>query len=169
MKLTILAAASLLLASLLPPTSNALPQTTDTEIQALLMAQTLLEEKPFDAKARDVRAAAMRWIIDTDKVSVTICGNLFDDLDDNYVHASDIVVQYAIGMAAFKLTKPARVADESAAQLAGIESALTSYRAMVKERPGVKTTFLESLLAKQAAGELADFVKKNNCVKLETA
>jgi hypothetical protein len=49
------------------------------------------------------------------------------------------------------------------AQQAGIESALTSYEAMVAEQPKAKNAFMDDLLAKRGQGALAAYVKENNC------
>jgi hypothetical protein len=173
MKLAVLSAICLVVIGSAFSLSNAFPQDTppqtDREIQALFTAAALLEEKPFDEKARDARAAAMKWIIDTDKVSVTLCGELFTGMGQRYRYTSEIVAQYTIGMAVFKLSKPTAVRDENAVQVAGLVSALTAYEAMVKEQPNAKSAFLDDLLAKRAKGELTALVKKNNCARLETA
>lgn len=70
-----------------------------------------------------------------------------------------------IGMAAFKLANPDRVKDEDAAQLAGVESSMSSYEAMVKEQPKVRNAFMDDLLAKRVDGSLAKYVAENNCKK----
>jgi hypothetical protein len=169
-RLTALTAALVALLTLVTPRpSDAQAPTGDREIEALFKAITFLEEKPFDAKAAAVRAAAMKWIIDTDKVSVTVCENFFAGAARRYAYTNDILSQYTIGMAAYKLSKPILAVDESGAQLAGVESALTSYKAMVKEQPNAKAPFMDELLAKQTGSELAEFVRRNNCVKLNTA
>jgi hypothetical protein len=173
MKLTVLAAASIVLIAFFQPTvSSAVQQPEqpeDREIAALLKAAPFLEEKPFDAISENARAAAMKWIIDTDKVSVTICGDIFSPLGQRYRYSSEILSQYTIGMAAFKLAQPAKRMDENAVQLAGIESALAVYKVIVKERTNARSSFMDDLLAKQTSGELPAFAKKNNCVKLQTA
>lgn len=66
-------------------------------------------------------------------------------------------------MAAFKLANPDKAADEEAVQLAGIVSALTSYKWMVKEQPKATNAFLDDLVAKRTAGSLAKHAAENNC------
>jgi hypothetical protein len=133
------------------------------EVQLLIQSAKFLEEKPLDKKAKDVRQWAMQWLIVTDKVSVTVCSLLLSGSDKKYKYGSEILGQYTIGMAAFKLSNPDKAKDEEAAQLAGIESALRSYDAMVAEQPKAKNLFMDDLIAKRGDGTLAKYVAQNNC------
>lgn len=129
----------------------------------LIKAARLLEEKPFDKSSKDVRAWALKWVIETDKVSVKVCSLLISGIDKKYKYNGEVFGQYTIGMAAFKLAEPDKAKDEDAAQLAGIESALASYEVMVKEQPKARNAFMDDLLAKRAGGALATYVAENNC------
>jgi len=133
------------------------------EIDTLIKAARFLEQTPFDKKAKDVRGWAIKWVIATDKVSVTVCSLLISGIDNKYKYSGEVFGQYTIGMAAFKLANPDKAKDEQAAQLAGIDSALTSYEAMVKEQPKARNAFMEDLLAKRATGALAQYVAEHNC------
>ena len=48
-------------------------------------------------------------------------------------------------------------------QLAGIESTLKSYEAMIKEQPKARNSFLDGLVAKRNDGSLAKYAAENNC------
>jgi hypothetical protein len=133
------------------------------EPDLLIKAARFLEQQPFDKSAKDVRGWAIKWVIDTDKVSVTVCSLMVSGIDKKYKYSGEVFGQYTIGMAAFKLANPDRAKDEDAAQLAGIESTLTSYEAMVKAQPKAKNAFLDGLLAKRADGSMAKYVAENNC------
>ena len=133
------------------------------ETDTLIKAARFLEQKPFDKGAKDVRAWAIKWVIATDKVSVTVCSLLISGIDKKYKYSGEVFGQYTIGMAAFKLANLDKAKDEQAAQLAGIDSALTSYEAMVKEQPRARNAFMDDLLAKRATGALAQYVAENNC------
>lgn len=130
---------------------------------ALIQATKFLEEKPFDKDAKNIRSWAITWVIKTDKVSVTVCSLLVSGVEKKYKYSGEIFGQYTIGMAAFKLSNPDKAGNEDAAQLAGIESALASYEAMIKEQPKAKNSFLDDLVAKRGAGSLAKYVAENNC------
>jgi len=133
------------------------------ETDTLIKAVRFLEQKPFDKGAKDVRAWAIKWVIATDQVSVTVCSLLISGIDKKYKYNGEVFGQYTIGMAAFKLANPDKAKDEQATQLAGIDSALTSYESMVKEQPKARNAFMDDLLSKRATGALAQYVAENNC------
>ena len=134
----------------------------DPEVDALIVAAKFLEEHPLDKSAKDMRSKALVWVIKTDKVSVTMC-SLIMKSDKGYKYNSELLGQYTIAMAAFKLANPEKAADENAVQQAGIDSALVAYDAIVKEKPKARDSFLDGLLAKRADGSLAKYVRENNC------
>jgi hypothetical protein len=133
------------------------------EPEMLVNSARLLEQRPLDKQAKDIRSWAITWLIQTDKVSVTVCSLVVSGVDKKYKYQSEIFGQYTIGMAAFKLTQPDKAKDEDAAQLAGIESALLAYEAIVKEQPKAKNSFMDGLISKRSDGSLAKFVLENNC------
>lgn len=143
---------------------NASAQIDEKDAPATLIKATkFLEEKPLDKEAKKIRSWAIMWVIQTDKVSVTACSLLVSGVEKKYKYSGEIFGQYTIGMAAFKLANPEKAKDEDAAQMAGIESALTSYEAMVKEQPKAKNAFLDDLVAKRGDGSLTKHVADNNC------
>jgi hypothetical protein len=107
----------------------------------------------------------VEWLIATDKVHLMVCSLLLSGVDKDYKYGTELFGQYTIGMGAYKLANPDKAQDEDAAQQAGIESALTSYEAILAEKPKAKNAFLDDLLAKRSQGALAAFVKENNCKK----
>ena len=141
----------------------AVNQEPKDDVSRLIAAAKFLEQTPFDKKAKDVRRWALEWVIATDKVSVSLCGSLVSGVNKGkeYKYSGETTAQYAIGMAAFKLANPGK--DEASAQLAGFESVLSAYEAMMKEQPKAKNTFLDELLAKRSDGTLAQYLADNNC------
>lgn len=133
------------------------------EPEMLIKTVSLLEQKPFDKEANKMREAALKWLIQTDKVSVTLSSMMTSKIEENYKYKSDVFTQYTLGLAAFKLSNPDKAQDEAATQLAGIESALRFYEAIVTEKPKAKSAFMDDLLAKRVAGSLTDYVAANNC------
>jgi hypothetical protein len=133
------------------------------EAATLIQASKFLEEKPLDKDAKNIRGWAIKWVTETDKVNVKICSLLLSGLNDKYKYNPEILAQYTIAMAAFKLSNPDKAKDEDAAQLAGIESALTSYQTMVKEQPKAKNAFLDELVAKRGEASWANYVAEHNC------
>lgn len=159
---SVTAIACLILVGLLGTNSIANNRQKEDPVQTLIKAARFLEEQPFDKDAKKVRAWAITWIIETDKVSVNVC-SLILGVDKKYKYGSEMTGQYTIGMAAFKLANPDKASDENAVQLAGIGSAIASYESMVKAEPKAKNPFMDQLVAKKADGSLPQFVLENNC------
>ena len=147
---------------------TALAQDQKQEVkETLIKAARFLEAKPFDKDAKEMRGRAVLFIIQTDQVSVTVCGGdlMKPLLDKKNKNGSELIGQYTIGMAAFKLENPDKKNDENAAQLAGIESALKAYEAMVKEKPKTSLAGMDDLIAKRNKGELKGLVDAADCTK----
>src|SRR5690349_1906237 len=70
----------------------------------LVKASKFLEVKPFDKDAKTIRAWAIRYVIETNDVSIILCVGDFMKaaLDDDNKYGSELVGQYTIAMAAFK-------------------------------------------------------------------
>ncbi len=137
-----------------------------SEKEMLIKTVRALEEKPFDKETKKMREQSLLWVIETDQVSVTACGSVMSAfLEKKNKFGSELSVAYTLGMAAFKLQNPDKKTDENAAQLAGLESALKSYEAMLKEKPKGKFAAVDMLLAKRADGTLAKYVADADCGK----
>jgi hypothetical protein len=138
--------------------------------ELLIKASKFLEEKPFDKNAKDIRGWAVNYIILTDQVSILICGGelLTPVLDKKNKNSTELVGQYTIGMAAFKLANPSKKDDENAAQLAGVESMLKAYEAMIAEKPKTKFDGMDALITKRDKGEIKGIIDAANCGKKET-
>jgi hypothetical protein len=142
-------------------------QVTKPDHLALIKASHFLEEKPFDKDAKDIRSKAILFVIQTDDVSVTVCGGdlMAPILDKKNKNGSELIGQYTIGMAAYKLEKPDKKNDENAAQLAGLESTLKAYEAMVKEKPKTAFAGMDALVAIRNKGELKGVVDASDCTR----
>ena len=134
----------------------------DPEVESLIKSVKHLEEHPLDKDAKEMRRKALVWVIQTDKVSVTMCSLLLSGLDKKYKYG-DVVGQYTIAMAAFKLANPDKANDDNAVQQAGIDSALLAYESMVKQEPKARNAFLDGVITRRTDGSLAQYVVENNC------
>ena len=54
---------------------------------------------------------------------------------------------------------PDKAKDQNAQFLAGVESTLKAYKAILESKPDAKSKGLDGLLEKQSHGTLADFVR----------
>ena len=133
----------------------------------LVQAAKLLEAQPFDKNAAAVRAVALRYVIETDDVSILICGGDITKpfLDKKNKNSSELIGQYTIAMAAFKLQNPSQKDNENAAQLAALESVLRTYETMVREKPKGKHAIMDEYIQKRDKGELKAVVEAANCTK----
>ena len=134
--------------------------------EMLIKTARLLEQKPFDKNAKKLRETAFRYIAETNDVSVVVCtGDLTKAaLEKKNKYGAELSIQYTIGMAAYKLENAGKE-DENAAQLAGMESMLKSYEAMVKEKPEAKFAGMDDLVAKRDKGELKAMIDAAGCGK----
>ncbi|MBX3245193.1 MAG: hypothetical protein KF685_12145 [Acidobacteria bacterium] len=132
----------------------------------LIKASKFLEEKPFDKNAKNIRSAAFVYAADTKEVTVIICGGEITKhiMDKKNKNGSELLAQYAIGMTAFKLENPDNN-DENAAQLAGLESVLKTYEAMIAEKPKTNHKGMDEYVQKRNNSELKALVDAADCGK----
>lgn len=107
------------------------------------------------------------YLIQTKDVSLVLCTSDATKavFDKKYKFSNELFSQNIYGMAIFKLENPDKATDEKAAQLAGVESMLRAYEAMVKQNPKAKYAAADELLAKRTDGTLAKFVADADCSK----
>ena len=132
-----------------------------------IKAVKILEQDPFIKDAKKYREALTFYLIETKDVSVVVCTNdatktLFDK---KYKFSNELFGQNMFGMAVFKLENPDKKDGEKAAQLAGVESMLRAYEAMIKQNPKAQFAAADALTAKRGDGTLAKYVADNDCSK----
>jgi hypothetical protein len=132
-----------------------------------IKAARILEQDPFIKDAKKYRAALTYYLIETKDVSLVLCTSDATKavFDDKYKFSSELFSQNMYGMAIFKLENPDKATDEKAAQVAGIESMLRGYEAMVKQKPKAKFAAADELLSKRTDGALSKFVADADCSK----
>lgn len=124
----------------------------------------LLEKKPFDPNADAARKWGFKWVSETDQVTIGLCSDtmrLIPDKKNKF--KAELLMQHMFGMGVFKLENPDRKDDEKAAQLAGLESMLRTYEAMVAADEKAKNAELDALLVKRGNGELKAIVDAADC------
>ncbi|MEP7148043.1 MAG: hypothetical protein ABI857_04105 [Acidobacteriota bacterium] len=137
-----------------------------SEKELVIKTARALEETPLDKETIKMREQALKWVIETDQVTVGLCGGVVGLFSDKkYKYSGDLITTYTIAMAAFKLQNPDKKSDEKAAQLVGLESALKTYERILKEKPKAKSDTLDSLVSKRNTGELSALVATIDCSK----
>ena len=120
-----------------------------------------LEESPLDPNLREDTQWALKWIEGVTDVNVTICPTPLGDLpDEDYQYKNRITVQYTLAMGAFLIEHPDKAGSTYSQYLAGVQSALKTYSAILKSKPSAKSHALDKLLATQKDGKLPDLVRE---------
>lgn len=135
------------------------PSTAEERAQAVRLVRAL-EADPLNEKAADARRWLFMWVAEVPDISVTVCTDFLPGLiskDKNY--SSEIFSQSMYGSVAFIIEHPDRSSDDEAVYLAGLESALKAYEAILKVKPKAKWPLLDSLMEKREKGELDDYVR----------
>lgn len=145
------------------------PSTPQERGQAVNLTR-FLEDDPLNAKADDARRWLFNWLDDLPDISVTICPDFLRPItgkDENY--SLEIFAQSIYGSAAFIIENPDRASDDEAVYLAGLESSLKVYEAILKVKPKATWAFLDGLIEKRNKQELDDYVRdilsKGKCKK----
>jgi hypothetical protein len=121
-----------------------------------------LEQTPLDKSLYKEKIWAKKWLEDVPDVNVNICAPVLfgrEFIIEQNEYAPQLSYQATFGSATYIIEHPDKKTDTTAQYVAGVESALKSYSAIVKNNPDAKSKALDSLLEKQKQGKLADFVR----------
>lgn len=138
------------------------PSTAEERSNALQMVR-LLEQNPLAPKARDARQWLILWSASIPDITVDVCLHFVGGVQNvkKFPRASEIQIQTAFGQLAYQLEHPDAKPDGEATFVAGVESALKVYEAIVAAEPKSRTPFLDELIAKRDKNELPAFVHAN--------
>ena len=144
------------------------PKTSPPEEKATFVKGTrLLEQDPFNKKAKDINKGLLFWLIEAPDVSVSLCSDFLDPVGDKYKYLPELTAQYTFGMGAFIIENPDKAKDEAAVFTGGLESVSRRYESMIKVKPETINIYLDSLVEKRTKGELRqlveDILKKGGC------
>jgi len=134
---------------------------TAEERQRFLSLTRKLEQNPLDKSLYEDKKWAKQWLEDVPDINVNICAPLLfgaQFLMEQNKYTPQLSYQATFGSAAFIIEHPDRAGDTAAQFVAGVESALKAYSAIVKSEPQAKSKALDELLEKQKQGKLVDFV-----------
>lgn len=125
---------------------------------AFVKGTRLLEQDPFNKKAKEISRSLLIWLIEAPDVSVTLCTDFLTPIGKKYKYSPETTGQFTFGMGAFIIENPDKAEDASATYQGGIESVLKMYESMLKEKPNTKNEFLDSLVEKRNKGEIGQFI-----------
>jgi hypothetical protein len=135
---------------------------TAAERQRFIALTHKLEQSPLDKNLYDDKRWAKQWLEDIPDVNVTICAPVLfgtDFLREQNKYTPQLSYQATFGSAVYIIEHPDKKGDTTAQYIAGVESALKAYNAIVKSDPTAKSKALDDLVEKQKQGKLADFVR----------
>lgn len=134
---------------------------TSEERATAVKAARLLETDPFNKDAKKAREWFTLWLIEVPDISVEVCTGylkpLYEGKSKNY--ATEISTQMMFSSAAFIIEHADQAKDRVAVNLAGLEGAVKTYEAIVKEKPKAKWEFLDGLITKREKGELRAYIE----------
>jgi hypothetical protein len=134
---------------------------TAEERQRFLSLTRKLEQNPLDKSLYEDKKWAKQWLEDVPDINVNICAPLLFGVDfvkEQNKYTPQLSYQATFGSAAYIIEHQDKAGDTAAQFVAGVESALKAYSAIVKSEPQAKSRALDNLLEKQKQGKLADFV-----------
>jgi len=135
---------------------------TAAERQRFLALTRKLEQNPLDKSLYNEKVWAKQWLEDIPDINVNICAPLLFGMDfirEQNKYTPQLSYQATFGSAVYIIEHPDKKGDTTAQYIAGVESALKAYSAIVKSEPGAKSKAMDDLLEKQKQGKLADFVR----------
>ena len=138
---------------------------TAEERQRFLALTRKLEQNPLDKSLDEDKKWARQWLEDIPDINITICAPILfgaDFLREQNKYTRPLSWQATLGEAAYVIEHPDKKSDATSQYIAGTESALKAYSAIVKSDPSAKSRALDDLLEKQKQGKLADFVRDSS-------
>jgi len=138
---------------------------TAEERKRFLALTRKLEQTPLDKSLYEEKKWAKQWLEEIPDVNVNICAPILfgpDFVMEQNKYTPQLSYQATFGSAAYIIEHPDKVSDTSSQYVAGVESALKAYSALVKGDPIAKSKALDGLLEKQKQGKLADFVRESS-------
>ncbi len=131
----------------------------ESDAQRAVRYTALLEQAPLSPKAPEMRKWLMAWLVDTKDYTVNVCGDVFGKkfMKGDAPHGGELLTQQMFGNVAYQISHPGRH-DEVEVQLAGIESLLKAYVAIIPGHADWHIQHFDTLLAKQSRGELEKYL-----------
>ena len=148
--------ASLICAMALCATAAAV-ELGEKEAEKAVRFTDALEKNPFAEDAADMRRWLIGWLEETPDYLVVVCDVLGPEPAASK-YGAELFGQMLFGNVRFQIRNPTRK-DETSFQVAGVESVLTTYSAILAKDPRAQVAYLDELLALQKHGKLRDHLE----------
>jgi len=135
---------------------------TKEERERFVALTRKLEVTPLDKSLYKEKDWAKDWLRDVPDINVTVCPLVLGEayVASGHKYFPQLSYQALFASAVLIIEHPDKAKDTLAQYTAGAESALKSYKAILKNEPEAKSKSLDDLLEKQSQGKLADFVRE---------
>lgn len=126
-----------------------------------------LETDPLASDAKEKRQWLMHWLTSTKDYDVTVCEIFGPTLREDIPYSPELMAQQMFGNVAYQISNPG-VHDEVAKQVAGMQSLLKAYAAILARDAKAHIPYYDSLLDMRAKGSLNEYltpVIQKACIK----
>lgn len=113
-----------------------------------------LEVDPLGENSSRVRGTLIEWLQNTKDYTVVVCDILGPIPGEKPPHSAELLVQQMFGNVAYQIEHPGEK-DRNRLQVAGVESVLKAYSAILAEDAQAHIPYLDGLLAERKKGTLA--------------
>ena len=140
-------------------TTGRQPSTPEQRRKAVELC-VFLENEPFSANGRELRATLLRFIEEMPDINVTAFGSMLGDekfLKDE--QGPILFAQELFSMGRFIMENSRSAGNEVAIQIEGIEGVLRTYENMKRQKPGFQLEQMERLIKLKAEGKLKAHVE----------
>ena len=139
------------------PQPSRSPATAEERAYAILLAQKI-EKDPLSLDASAARAWLDKWWDEVPDITVRPCNLIDAPNHEPYEYGQELYDQITYAEGVFILQNPAKTTDWNAAFLAGMNGALRAYESILKQKPNVRSAFLDDLLQQRDNASLAETV-----------
>jgi len=133
------------------------PATPEERAYAILLTQRI-EKDPLSLDASAARAWLDKWWDEVPDITVRPCNLIDAPNHEPYEYGQELYDQITYAEGVFILQNPAKTTDWNAAFLAGMNGALRAYESILKQKPNVRSAFLDDLLGQRDSSSLAETV-----------
>lgn len=154
----ILSLALLLLIACLWNTAQAAEQAAESDSAKMVRLTRALERDPLGDANHSMRAWLLDWLMQTPSHTAVVCDVAIPPTkDDRTPNIGIYVLQQMFGNGAYQIEHPDDK-DANAPLLAGVESMLRAYSAVLTKEPQSRIDYFDTLLEQQKAGTLKQYM-----------
>jgi hypothetical protein len=117
-----------------------------------------LEKQPLADEAPEMRRWLLEWVVETPDYTVLVCDILGPIPNEDVPYGSELGVQQLFGNVTYQIRNPGDK-DETRFQVAGVESVLKAYQAILAEDPKAHIGYFDGLLVEQRKGRLREHLE----------